>query len=471
MRNKISNRESPCGRLAFRANRQAARGGVSLLSLFLLLGCGRAPAPSPSNEKIAPSTISIVRTERAVIRREVSQPGAIEAFEQTPIFAKVAGYVKTWNVDIGDSVRKDQLLAELAVPELEVELKQKESLIKQADEQVGQAQKAAAAAEAAFKSAEAQIAEADASQERAVAEHKRSKSQSERLARAGRSGVIDKDSVEEHRLGFEAAQAGLSQAQARALTARTMRDESKAKWDKMLTDVRVAEANGEVARNNRDYVKTQLQYTRLLAPYDGVVSTRSINTGDFVQAATTGKEGRPLYIVQRTDRMRVFVQVPETDADWVQTGTAARIRVQALPNQTFTGPVTRISWSLDPTTRTLRAEIDLPNPQGRLRPGMYAYATLTADLPAARTLPRSAVATEGDVTRGYQTYCYQVEDGKARRLTIERGAGDGERVEVLRKQTRPGGPWEPFTGTEDIVKGNLAQVRDGQAVRKNEGDK
>ncbi|HWG47806.1 MAG TPA: efflux RND transporter periplasmic adaptor subunit [Gemmataceae bacterium] len=440
------------------------------MSLLIIFGCGRSPTPAPqaADGGHAVPSVQIVKPKRAIIHREVSQPGAIEAFEETPIFAKIAGYVRKWNVDIGDPVRKDQILAELSVPELEVELEQKNSLIQLAGEQVEQAWKAAAAAEAALKSAEAQIKEADAGQERAVADHKRTKSQSDRLARAGQSGVIDKESVEENRLGFEAARASLSQAEARVLTARALRDESKAKWDKILADVRVAKANGEVARKNHEYVKAQLQYTRLLAPYDGVVSTRNINTGDFIQSMAS-KERKPLYIVQRIDRMRIFVQVPETDAHWVQTGIAARIRVQALPNRTFTGPVTRISWSLDPTARTLRAEIDLPNPGGRLRPGMYAYATLTADLPAAWTLPRSAVVTEGDVTRGYQTYCYQVEDGKARRLLIERGTGDSERIEVLKKQTRANGPWEPFTGTEEIVKANVSQVRDGQVVRRDEG--
>jgi hypothetical protein len=117
---------------------------------------------------------------------------------------------------------------------------------------------------------------------------------------------------------------------------------------------------------------------------------------------------------------------------------------------------------------SLAVEIDLPNANGPLRPGMYAYASLSADLTDVLTVPRSAVATEGDVTRGYQTYCLQVEDGKVRRLPIELGPGDGERVEVLRKQVRAGGPWEQFNGKEQIVRGNLSRVCDGQAVRTKE---
>ena len=85
-------------------------------------------------------------------------------------------------------------------------------------------------------------------------------------------------------------------------------------------------------------------------------------------------------------------------------------------------------------------------------------------MPGRLTLPRSAVATEGDVTRGYQSYCYQVEGGKVHRLLIELGARDKGHVEILRKQPWPGGLWEPFTETEQIVQGNLSEVHDGQVV-------
>jgi RND family efflux transporter MFP subunit len=442
--------------------------GITLLSLVFLLGCNRSPSPAPqaatpSEEEKKTPVVHVVRPERTVLHCEVSQPGAIQAFEETPVFAKIAGYVKTWKVDIGDTVRKDQLLAELSVPEMNVELERKEALIVQADEEIDQARKAAVAAEAAFKSAEAHIKEAEAGQERAEADVKRTRSQSERLSRAGQGGVIDRESVDEIRLGYDAARAGLRQAEARVLTARTQRDEARAKWDKARADVRVAESSAGVARKDRDYVRANLEYTRLTAPYDGVVTDKRINTGEFIQAAT-GEKGKLLYVVHRTDRVRIFVQVPESDADWVHRGATAILHIPALRGPALTGSVARTAWALEHGTRTLRAEIDLPNPDGRLRPGLYVYATLRTDLADVRTLPRSAVATEGDVTRGYQTYCYQVEGGKVRRLSIELGAGDNERVEVLRKQTRPGGPWEAFTGEEEIVRGNLKEVRDGQRV-------
>ncbi len=434
-------------------------------ALSAMAGCRPSPAGHPPDapaDAAAPAAVTVDYPKRAVLHREVSQPGAIEAFEETPVYAKAAGYVKEGWKDIGATLHKGDILVELWVPELLDKLKQKESLIEQAEAAIVQARAAEKAAEAAYKSAAAQIEVAEANRQILLKRQERTHMQAQRLERIG-DKVIDKENREEAQLGYETAQGGVVEAEAKIKAAQTMRDEAKAKWSKAVADVRAAEANRKVAEKNRDYVKDEVGYMRLPAPYDCVVIQRTINTGDFVRAATSG-EGKPLYVVHRMDRMRVVVQVPENEAEWVQKGAEARLRVQALPGRTFAAPVARISWSLERTTRTLRAEIDLPNTDGRLRPGMYVYATLSADIPYGITLPRSAVATEGDVTRGYQHSCYQVEDGKVRRLLLELGTGDRERVEVLRKRSRPHDPWEPLTGTEPIVRDNLSGVRDGQAV-------
>lgn len=434
-------------------------------AVVLLVGC-RAPSeqpPAAAEEDNASPTVAVVYPERTAIHREVSEPGMIEAFEETSVFAKIAGYVNEGWKDRGDTLRKGQTLATLWVPELVDELKQREVLIEQAEVAITQARELVTVAEKTYNSAVAQIEVAEANRLMQLARQKRTHSQYLRLERAG-SGVLDKDSVEEAQLGYETAKAGVSEAEAKIKAAQAMRDEAKAKWNKAVADLRAAEVNRKVAEKNRDYVKNRVGYMHLLAPYDCIVYQRNVNTGDFVQAATNGA-GKPLYVVHRMDKMRIFVHVPETEAAWVQKGTEARLRVQALLGRTFTGRVERISWSLDPTTRTLRAEIDLPNPDGRLRPGMYAYAALSSDLPNLLTLPRAVVVTEGDMTRGYLSYCYQVVDGKAHRLPIELGAGDSQRVEVLRKQTRSGGPWEPFSGDEAIVRRELSVLKDGQAVQ------
>jgi RND family efflux transporter MFP subunit len=453
--------------------RRRAFGLVLVAVLPLVGGCHRMPAASsPPTESLvasAPVTVAAVYLERTSIHREVSEPGYIEAFEETPVFAKVSGYVNKGWKDRGDTLREGQVLATLRAPELVDDLKQKEGLVEQAEVAIVQARELVTVAEKAYNSAVEQVKVAEANRQMLLARQKRTHSQYVRLERAG-TAVLDKENVEEAQLGYETAKAGVLEADAKITAAQAMRDEAKAKWNKTLADLRAAEVQRKVAERNRDLAKDYVDYLRLPAPYDCVVYQRNINTGDFVQAATNGA-GKPLYVVHRTDLLRIFVQVPETDAVWVQKYAEARLRVRALPEQTFTGRVERISWSLDPATRTLRAEIDVPNSDGQLRPGMYAYATLSTDLPNVLTLPRSVVVTEGDVTRGYQPYCYQVENGTARRLPIKLGIGDSARVEVLKKQPRPGGPWESFTGKEEIVQGNLKEVRDGQEVRANRGPK
>src|SRR5262249_47737956 len=158
------------------------------------ISCNRSPSGQGDKptEQTKP-TVSVVKPERMTLRRSVRQPGTIQAYEQTPVFSKLAGYVKKWHVDIGDRVREGDVLAEIWVPEMEVELKQKAALVEQAEAEITQAKEAAAAAEASLRSAEAKVKEAESSRLRADAEFQRMKSQYERLARVGKNGVIDKE--------------------------------------------------------------------------------------------------------------------------------------------------------------------------------------------------------------------------------------------------------------------------------------
>jgi len=441
------------------------------IAIFLLAaGCDRPASNSPQTPAAeqAITSVTTVKPEPGVLRRSISQPGTIQAFEQTPVFSKIAGYVQKVNVDIGARVAKGDALAELWVPEMEVEVAQKNALVGQAAAEVKQAREAVAVALADFKSAEAKVQATEATHLRADAQLQRAQSQYERLAKAGRGGAIGQEDVEETRLGFEAAKAGLEEVKAQVRSAKAERDASRSKWGKARVDVLVAEAHWEVAKKNRDMAQTMLSYRLLSAPFDGVVTQRNVDTGHFVQPAT-GPNGQALFTVMRTDVMRIRVQVPEADADWVNQESTAHIRIPALKTYELTGKLTRTSWSLDRTARTLLAEIDVPDPQGKLRPGMYVSATITAERPCARTLPLSAVVTEGDVTVGYRTYCFVVDSGKALRTLIETGVRDSQRVELLKKQTKPATPdagekWEELTGNEEVIV-NAAGLTDGQQVR------
>jgi RND family efflux transporter MFP subunit len=391
------------------------------LALGMTVGCNRPSGPLPERaERAAPPEVKVTTPKKTVVRRQIERPAYnIEAYERTPLYAKLAGYIRKWNFDIGARVRKDDILAEVYIPEMEVELKQKEAAGRQAASEIDQARAAV---------------------ERTVAERERARSQYKRLSRVGQA-VIDQDQLDEARLAFESASAAVTKAQA---------------------DVSVAEARLDVAKADRDHVQTLLQYTRVRAPFDGVVTRRNINTGDFVHPVAASK-GDALFVVETVDPVRVFVNVQELEARWINVGDTVVIRGQGLHGQQFRGTVTRTAGALHPQTRTLRTEIDLPNPDGKLLPGMYVTASIIAERKDVMALPASAIITQGE-----QTFCYRIEGNKVVRTPIQVGLRGDELVEVLGKRTTPVKPddesgWEAITGKEQIAE-KAEGLEDGQEV-------
>jgi multidrug efflux pump subunit AcrA (membrane-fusion protein) len=216
-------------------------------------------------------------------------------------------------------------------------------------------------------------------------------------------------------------------------------------------------------------------YLTITAPYDGVVFARNVNTGDFVLPASgdpsqgsfsmgvSPSRATPPYVLNRIDPVLFIIGAPEADAPYVGPGTRARVRINALAGREIAARVTRTSWALNSTSRTLMAQIDLPNPKGDFLPGMYAYGSVLIERPDVRALPISAVTQIGN-----QTYCYLVVDGKAVRTPVHTGVSDGSWVEVTGKLVwSPGsseGAWEPFDGTEAIIDSDLSEISDGEQV-------
>jgi len=190
-----------------------------------------------------------------------------------------------------------------------------------------------------------------------------------------------------------------------------------------------------------------LDYGIIRAPYDGVVTRRNVHTGHLVSA---GIHEEPLLEVVRMDLVRIYIDVPESDAGLVEPGDLVTIRLPAQAGAVLSGKVTRISWTLDAASRTLHAEVQVPNDAGKLRPGMYAYASIVAGEHAdAIVLPASAVVIDKT-----DTYCMSVEDGKIVRKTIVLGLRNMGEVEVS----------SGLTGNEKVVRANPASLTIGQAV-------
>ena len=178
-----------------------------------------------------------------------------------------------------------------------------------------------------------------------------------------------------------------------------------------------------------------------------MITRRNVHVGDLTEPGT---QGQPLFIVARDDLVRITVSVPEMYATEVEAGDRVLVRLQALSGRDFEGKVTRTSWTLDVKNRTLRTEIDVPNPKGTLRPGLYAYATVVVEEHAdALSVPTSAL-----IRQDSKTYCVAVTDGRAVRKPVVVGLDDGTRAEIL----------SGLQGTEAIVKAYASSLADGQSV-------
>jgi RND family efflux transporter MFP subunit len=362
-------------------------------------------------------------------------------------------------------VKKGDLLAELWVPEMEEELKQKAALLEQAKAETELAERAFDAAKASFETSKAMVDVEKAGRERADSLIKFWQSQYDRLRTVAQS-TLDRQTLDETEHQLDAAKAARAEVEAKIKAAEATRDESAAKREKAGAEVSAAKARHKVAVANHGQMAALLNYANVPAPFDGVVTVRKIDTNHFVQPVSSGK-GEPLFVVAKIDPVRIFIDVPETEASFVKDDDPARLRIKALQGEELKGKVTRNAWALDyspaKVARTLRTEIDIDNPDGKLRPGMYANVSLTVEREKVLTVPASSIVTQGD-----QTVCFRIEDGKAVRTPVQIGLSASGQVEVLKKLVKSGQSekpvWEEFTGAEEIVASKPTELTDGQAV-------
>ena len=417
---------------------------VAAAALGSLAGCH--PSTSLEAEQAA-VPVAAARPARKTLRLESVQPGQIEAFEQTPLFAKLPAYVEKLHVDIGDRVEAGQILVDLFLPELRDELRQKEAAVAQAQAEIELAAAAVRAAEAAVATAQANVRLMEAGNIRAEADVTRWQSQYARISQLVAGGSLDRKLEDETRDSLKAAEAARGEALAKVEAAKATAVQSQADLAKAKAAEAVARARTGNTKADRSRVKALLRYTKIRAPYAGVVTERNVNRGDFVQPAST-MTARPLLSVARADIVRIFVDVPEMESPWVEAGRSGYVSVQALPDR-IVGKVARTSWALG-ANRTLRTELDLANPDGLLRPGMYATAHIVLqERPDAWVLPLSAIVREGK-----QAFCWTVQDGRAVRAPLSLGLQVGNEVEVV----------SGLKGEEAVIQAPGQSLQDGQAV-------
>lgn len=337
-----------------------------IITAFLIaLGC-LSCAVNAQPASSAPSGPSPQTQPSGAASGSVVVIATVDAFWSADQYAKTAGYVSDVKHDIGDRVKKGEVLAVLHVPELEKNLVQ--------------AQAGVAARQQMRKASEAAVAQAQ--QALAVA-----KSQLEGYQADLFLAEVTLKRQEELSAGKAATAQQLDDARAKAKVMQANVAMGEAKVNSAQTDIQAAEANRDVAAAQVDVAEAQVQeiqalleYTQIIAPFDGLVTRRQVSPGDLVQAAAANRT-TPLFTVQRLDIVRVFCDVPEAQVAGISIGGEADVKLYGLAGQVLKGKVTRLANAIDPASRTMRTEIDLPNPSGLLRSGMYAQVTIKLQPP------------------------------------------------------------------------------------------
>jgi membrane fusion protein, multidrug efflux system len=292
-----------------------------------------------------------ISTETRVLRVEVMKasstassgaldlPGTVRPLEETKLYPRVTGYVRTWLVDIGDKVQAGQLLAEIETPDLDAQLAQ----------------------------ARAQLGQARASVRQAAAQSKYSRSNSARYKTLSEQQLVSKDQVEQTKAQAQTDQANVSAA---------------------YSSVAAHVANVQRLTELADFAK-------VTAPFAGTITTRTIDRGALV---TEGNQ-TPMFTVVAIDPVRVLVEVPQTLAASIKVGTEATITAREYAGKKFTGAVTRAAGALDPESHTMTTEIRVPNPEGTLMPGMYVQVQLAVTARHILEIPSTALYNDAQGLR------------------------------------------------------------------------
>ncbi|HEX5236466.1 MAG TPA: efflux RND transporter periplasmic adaptor subunit [Silvibacterium sp.] len=328
--------------------------GFLLLAIAAMPGCSSA-AKDPKPTDTATPSAAVATVKRGSISLTLSLAGQFQAYQVVDVHPKVSGFIRKIYVDIGDKVHKGETLAVLEIPELEAQLQGSVSEVAQRKDEITRAQHELTGAKSEYSAVHADDTRLQA-------------------AAKAQPGLI--------------AQQELDDAQAKDLAAGAQVDAAEAALSAAQNGADVSKAN------NRRFSALQ-GYTNVVAPFDGVVIARDADTGALIQSGT-GSDVQSLAIVKLAESgiLRLRMPVPEDAVKYVREGDAMQIRVDAL-GRSFTGKVVRFTRNLSPDTRTMETEVDLPNKDLSIDPGMYANAQLQlAHVENVLTAPVAALVEE-----------------------------------------------------------------------------
>ena len=369
-----------------------------------------SPDAQASSPMLRP--VAVARVRRAPITQTLVLSGEFKPFQQVDVHAKVAGYIRRIYVDVGDKVKAGQTLAVLEVPELSAQL---------------------LAADASVRRAQDSIRRAENEVARDKSMHQARHLDYDRLKHASleRPGLI--------------AQQELDDAFARDQSAEAQIEAAEASLSEAQNELGVAQAD-------QKRLQAMEAYTRIVAPFDGVVTKRYADTGALVQAGTASStQAMPVVTIAQYDRLRLVLPVPEDAVPAVHLGSAVDVHVLALHHH-FVGKVARFADALDLQTRTMHTEVDVENPKGTLVDGMYADVTLVLhQLKGALTVPIQAVTRNGNTASVLVVNPHDRIESRQVQLGME----GPNRVEVI----------SGLTSTDRVVIGNASDFHPGEKVQ------
>lgn len=390
---------------------------VGGLWTVLLDGCGSAERKADARGKTAEETPSVAAAKVSLqnLSHQIVLTAEFIPFQEVDLMAKVSGYVKEIRVDVGDHVRQGQALATIEIPEMQDDMMRAQATIEQA---------------------EAEVTGARDEIRRAESAHEIAHLSSQRLA-----------AVVKERPGL-VAQQEIDDAHSRDLVA-------EAQFAGANSHLGAAMQKVSVTRSELARVKTMLAYAQVTAPFAGVITKRYANTGSMIQAGTASQtQAMPLVRLSENSLLRLILPVPESVVSLVKVGQALTVRVPTM-NRTFPGKVARFSDRVQLSTRTMDTEVDVPNSNFTLVPGMYAEVNFTTESRNhALTVPIAAVnLNAGSETSGKVMTIGS--DGRLESRDVSLGLQTADSFEVL----------SGLKDGEVVVVGNRANLRPGQHVR------
>jgi RND family efflux transporter MFP subunit len=368
-----------------------------------------AAAVKQETLELATPTVAVAHPKMGALKNEVVLPGNIQAFIDSPVFARASGYLKKWYADIGARVTAGQTLAEIDAPEL--------------DQQVRQAQAAVEQAKAALDQTQANLVQGKANAELA-------RVTAQRWSNLVAKGVVSKQENDQYQAQFHAQEANV---------------------DALEKGIAAARGNVGAAEANLSRLQEMRGFETVKAPFDGVITARNTDIGALVNAGMGGA-AQELFHIASTAKLRVYLNVPQIYSQSAVPGIPAELTLSEFPGRRFHGKLVRTADSMDSGTRTLLTEVDVENPTGELKPGAYAEVHLT--IPAG--MPSVVVPVGAILFRSEGLRVGVVRDGnKVALVPVILGKDFGTEVEVL-SGIRPD-DWVIMNPADSLTSGSVVR--------------